>query len=390
MIKSLKKILKKNRLIFELNAKYKCKKVKRQYFDILRHYQKKKAQHSFEFLLEKKGFTQEWSSKFQNKKPHIFYLGTDELQDKSGFIQALEKVAKVSLFYKGDNSYGQYKIDQNPVSSNKKKIFELFDELNNSNQLPDILLMQTWEWRIGLPTLVDLKAKYKSIKIINICMDDRHAFYNYGDPESGTSGLIPVLDLVLESAEEIVEWYIKENVPSLYFPEASSSDFYFPINIEKKYDVGFVGASYGVRKKIVDALIEKNISVKAYGNGWDSGILPLDDTNLFFNECKIILGVGTIGYCEDFYALKLRDFDAPLSGSCYVTHDNSDLHSLFEKNREVVLCSSIDGYVQKISHLLSNPEELIRISKLGHKRALNEHTYEDRLKVLFKVLKIND
>ena len=121
-------------------------------------------------------------------------------------------------------------------------------------------------------------------------------------------------------------------------------------------------------------------------------MLPLEDTNSFFNECKIILGVGTVCYCEDFYALKLRDFDAPLSGSCYVTHDNSDLHALFEKGKEVILCKNINEYVDKIKYLLSSQDELRRVSKLGLKRALSEHTYEERLKKLFKTLgvKINE
>ena len=390
MISGLKLVLKKNRFIFYLNAKYKSNKVKRQYLKIVKKYEKMLPQHSFQYLLERNGFTRQWSSKFESRAPNIFYLGTNELQDKSGFIQALEKVANVSLFYKEDKNYGQYDISQNPITSNRKRLFELFNELNDSDELPDILLMQTWEWRIGLSTLLDLKSKYRELKIINICMDDRHAFYNYGDSKAGTAGLMPALDLVLNAAEEAVDWYLKDQVPALYFPEASSLSFYYPMDIAKKYDVGFVGGSYGIRKKIVDALTKHNIRVKAYGSGWDAGMLPLNQTNIFFNECRIVLGVGTIGYCDDFYALKLRDFDAPLSGACYVTHDNHDLHTLYEVNSEVVLCNNINDYVVKIRDLLSNQDKITMIAGKGHKRALNEHTYEHRLSALFSKLGITN
>ena len=338
--------------------------------------------------MEKKGFTRKWSSKFNNKKPHIFYLGTNELQDKSGFIQALEKVAEVSLFYKCDNSYGQYKIDQNPISSNRKRLFELFYELNNSNNLPDILLMQTWEWRIGVENLLELKKKYNKLKIINICMDDRHAFYHNGISKKGTFGLIPALDFVLNSTKEAVDWYMKEGVPALYFPEASSLDFYHPMNVKKKYDVGFVGAKYGIRAKIVRALIQDGVNVMAYGSGWDNGRLPIHETNRFFNECRIILGIGTIGHCEDFFALKLRDFDAPMSGSCYVTHNNSDLHELFDANKENVLCNNEKDFVRKIKYLLSHPKKLNSIAESGFNKASSVHTYEQRFVELYNVLHI--
>ena len=44
MIKTFKKRLKNNKLIFGINAKYKCKKVKSQYYKILDNYQKKRYQ----------------------------------------------------------------------------------------------------------------------------------------------------------------------------------------------------------------------------------------------------------------------------------------------------------------------------------------------------------
>jgi spore maturation protein CgeB len=388
MIKNFKTLLKKNSLIFDLNAKYKANKVKRQYNHILDFYENKIHQHSLQDLLKIKGFDSQWSLKFQDKKPKIFYLGTNELQDKSGFIQALKKVADVSLFYKEDKSYGQYGINQNPISSNRKRLFDLFSDLNDSGQLPDILLMQTWEWRIGLSTLLDLKSKYNDLKIINICMDDRHAFYNNGDPKTGSAGLIPALDLVLNAAEEVVDWYLKEQVPAFYFPEASSLSFYYPLDVEKEYDVGFVGGCYGIRKKIVNALLKNNVEIKAYGSGWDAGMLPLNQTNLFFNKCKIVLGVGTIGHTDNFYSLKLRDFDAPLSGACYVTHNNNDLNSLYKNNKEIVLCNNTEEYVTKIISLLSNPGKLKEIADNGHKRAVKDHTYENRFSELFSQLNI--
>ena len=38
-----------------------------------------------------------------------------------------------------------------------------------------------------------------------------------------------------------------------------------------------------------------------------------------FARAKIILGVGTVGYCDDVFTMKLRDFDATISGALYLT-----------------------------------------------------------------------
>jgi len=225
MFDELKKLLKKNHIIFEINSSYKCFRLKNQYLKIVHYYSNKENKRSLESLLINKGFVKDWCLQFNHKKPHIFYLGTDEFQDKSGFLQALNKMADISIFYKEDGSYGQYSINQNPIESNKKRLFELFYELSKSSNLPDILLMQTWEWRIGVENLLELKKKYNKLKIINICMDDRHAFYHNGISKKGTFGLIPALDFVLNSTKEAVDWYMKEGVPALYFPEASSLDF---------------------------------------------------------------------------------------------------------------------------------------------------------------------
>jgi len=387
MKNKLKYFLKRNSFIFKVNSFVKSEIVKYRYKKIVNSYKTKVQTYSLEELLILKGFDGNWSNKFVDRKPRIFYLGTDEFQDKSGFLQALEKFSILTYFTREDGGYGQYKNGTNVIKCNSKRLFNLFSQAEENQNTPDILLMQTSAWRIGLDTLIKLKNKYKEIKIINISMDDRHSFNLYGNPQNGVYGLLPALDLALTAAPEAVNWYLKENVPSLFFPEASSLEFFFPLNIEKKYDVGFVGANYGIRTKIVESLKNNGINVKCYGNGWENGRLPLDDTNKFFNECRIILGVGTIGFCEDFYALKLRDFDATLSGSCYITHRNKDLELLFDEN-EIVLCQSNDEYVTKIQFLLKNNEVLEDRAKRSYIRARDFHTYEIRFKSLFKAIKL--
>lgn len=324
--------------------------------------------------------------KVLNNKPKVLYFGGDELQDKSGFIQALGYYAELSYFTKEDGSYGSYNFGvlnrRKNIDMNKKRLFQILLEMKNP---PDILLMQTWEWRIGLETLQEVKKKYPSIKIVNIAMDDRHSYWIYGMKKFGSAGLIPKLDYVFTTSSEAVEWYEKEGCPAFFYPLASDETIFKPLNIEKKYDIGFVGAKYGIREDIVNKLLQKGINVKAYGSGWESGRLPIEDTNKFYNQCKIVLGISTILGCNNFVSMKLRDFDVPMSGSVYVTNYNEDTAKIFQDNKEVSYYSDVDDCVEKVLFLLDNENKLEEIRQNTLVKAL-DNTYKKRIKTLLNTL----
>jgi uncharacterized protein YutD len=74
----MKNILKKSKLISYINAEIKCKQLKSKYKNIVNKYKNIKQQYTFEELLVKKGFSQEWKDSLQNKKLNIYFIGTDE------------------------------------------------------------------------------------------------------------------------------------------------------------------------------------------------------------------------------------------------------------------------------------------------------------------------
>lgn len=398
MINSIKTLLKKTKTASRINAAIKCRQLKKQYKSIVYKYQNIEQKYSLEELMLKKGFTKDWSNSLINKKLNIYFIGTDEFQDKSGFIQDLSKLSNLTYFTKFDGSYGQYSGQlfydaiQGKIINTKKAIKDM-EELISKDKKPNIVLMQAWGRSFDIDILNQFKVEH-NLKFINIALDDRLVYeaetpknekYNYG-----ISGLNTIIDLSLVSNPEVVEWYLKENIPAIFFPMASSLEFYYPMHIEKKYDVGFIGNKYGYREELVTKLIESGINVEARGTGWSAGRIKLEDNNKFFNECKIILGMGTVGHCKDFYTQKLRDFDAPLSGGVYVTHNNEDLKELFIKNDEIFLCDTIDDYINKIKELLSDEKKLEIISQKAYQKASKNHTYEKRFLKLFEFLGIRN
>jgi spore maturation protein CgeB len=370
-----------------LNSRYKSIKLKQEYDRTVAHYRQQKLPPSLggrpsakNRVLRRAGM------------PRLFFLGTDELQDRSGILQALERIGSLKYFTRSDGSYGQNYpgTEKQRRKTNSDRLQALFADFEKTGWIPEILIGQTWAGYIDPRVLGDIKSRYGTF-IINIGMDDRHQYWGRRvDGEWwGTRGLIPYLDLALTAAPECVEWYEKEGCPALFFPEASDPDIFHPMpELPKIHDVCFVGGRYGVREKIVNALRNAGINVTAYGFGWEGGRLDTKDVPRLFAQSKIVLGVGTIGHCEDFYALKMRDFDGPMSGSCYVTHDNPDLRLVYKIGEEIVTYRTANECVDKIRWCLSHEDERERIAAAGRARAFVNHTWEKRFCALFDFLGI--
>ena len=393
MKNKIKTVLKKSKTISKINATMKCKALKKQYQAIVDKYNNIEQQCSLEELMLQKGFTKEWKDSLRGKKLNVFFYGKDEFQDRSGFIQDLGKVCELKYFVKENGEYGRFDEDLyysglSGKDLNTDKLIEYIEKLIASNNKPDFVIFQALGKTFNVNELYSFKLKH-NLKFINICLDDRLVFQtktycnNY---DNGAIGLKSIVDLALVSNPEVVEWYLKENIPAIFFPMASSSDFYYPLDIEKRYDVGFIGNKYGYREELVTRLIEAGINVEARGTGWKAGRIKLEDNNNFFNECKIVLGIGTVGHCKDFYTQKLRDFDAPLSGAVYVTHNNKDLKTLFIEDEEIILCDTIDDYITKIKYLLNDKDKMQFVSNNALKKASKEHTYKKRFLDLFTFL----
>jgi hypothetical protein len=322
-------------------------------------------------------------------RPRVLFVGTDEQQDRSGILQALERLTELTLFTRADGGYGHN--DPRPAAvrrrANGERLDAIVDELASRDATPHLILAQTWATLMD-PAALD-RARRRGCLVANISMDDRHQFRGRREAGcwSGTLGLAGHIDLALTAARECVEWYQKEGCPALYFPEASDPEIFHPMpGLPKIHQVSFVGVRYGIREEIVGALRRAGIRVSAYGSGWEAGRIPTEDVSRLFAQSKIVLGVGTIGHCRDFYALKLRDFDGPMSGSLYVTHDNTDLHELFAPGKEIVLYRDVADCVAKVRDLLSQDRAREAIAAAGRARAVRDHTWQGRFSHLFELL----
>lgn len=386
----IKTHLKKIPWLYNLNAILKSRATKKQYQKTLAYYAAKKQSRSFDELLAKRLGDRSNKLKKLKRSPNILFLGTDEMQDRSGTIQALEKMGNLTYFTQADGSYGQNYTGplKDRARANGIRLWEMVQQLSAGGNPPDILIAQTWGSLIDGPVLSKIRNAYGTV-IINISMDDRHQYRGakINGSWSGTAALIPHIDLALTTAPECTEWYMKEDCPALFFPEASDPDIFYPMpELAKTHDICFVGGCYGIRKKIVKAIEASGVKVAAYGNGWKNGRIAIEEVPKLFVQSRIVLGIGTIGYCTDFYSLKMRDFDVPMSGSLYLTHHNSDLENLFVIGKEIETYRTPKECVEKVVYYLSHPDEAEAIARAGRLRAEKEHTLEKRFNELFEIL----
>lgn len=385
-MQQIKKVLKKNSWLYKINAQWKARKVKKTHADTMRYYAGKAYEGSFQSLLMKRSGDRINRLKKLDRPLNIFFLGTDEQQDRSGIIQSLKRLGNLTCFTKPDGGYGQ-NYPGSPHErrdTNTKRLREIVNQLNTEGRTPALMIGQTWASFID-PEVFDYIRKSFGTIIINIAMDDRHQYWGekIKGKWGGTFGLIPHIDLTLTAAPECVEWYLKEGCPSVFFPEASDPSIFHPMpELPKIHDVCFVGSRYGIREKIVFALRKAGIRVTAYGDSWENGRIATEDVPRLFAQSKIVLGVGTIGHCHDFYALKMRDFDGPLSGSCYLTHDNNDLYKMYDVGKEIITYHTVDGCVDMARYYLRQDVEREAIAKSGYLRAVKEHTWDRRFESL--------
>lgn len=226
------------------------------------------------------------------------------------------------------------------------------------------------------------------VPIVNLSLNDKEHFVGKirGGQAMGMRDICRYFDLCWTSTEDALKKYCVEGALPLYLPEGANPDVHRPFDVEREFDVSFVGQCYGNRPEVIRRLREQGIRAEAFGFGWPNGALPTEEMVKMYSRSRINLGFGGVAGHDDTYCLKGRDFEIPMSGGLYVTESCAELEKFFRPGREVVTYDGIDDLVGKIRHLLAHPEEADRIRKAGYERAQAEHTWEMRFETVFRLL----
>ena len=398
----LKEIAKKSSILYWINAKIKCYVLKRDSARLAHDY--KKSSVASAFIYEPEGAIGEFRRRHLESCPdfvpreagalRVLWIGSSKDQDESGFIQALRRLCNVAVFL---NIEGKYGTDFSPSAKSARSFAEI-RQANDQELLQqivqainmggiDFLLGQMWAHRISKEVLA--KVRTMGIPVINISMDDRLPanWAHKNGIRLGSVGLTPGLDMVLTTSPETCLWYGVENCPALFWPLASDPKIFAPAqDAVHDIDVLFIGNKYGMRGEIVRYLENRGVKVDCYGRGWPNGYINAKQMAELSKRARIILGVGTVGHCPDVYTLKLRDFDALMTGALYLTHRNPDLCRLYREGEEIECYVTPKEAFEKIRFYLDHPDELKRIARNGQQKAISRDTWDKRLLTTFEQL----
>lgn len=150
------------------------------------------------------------------------------------------------------------------------------------------------------------------------------------------------------------------------------------------YDVSFVGAAYGDRRRWIKTLRAYNVAVACFGHGWERGAVESDEVQRIYRQSRISLNLADSGLQWRGVRLlrsrqiKARTFEAPMAGGFLLTQPADSLSDYFKDGREIATFTDQATLIARVRHYLAHPAERDAVASAGNARARAEHTYEAR------------
>jgi spore maturation protein CgeB len=243
------------------------------------------------------------------------------------------------------------------------------------------------------------------------------------------SEIAPAFNWCLVPERFRLEDYRKIGATPIYCQEAANPNVYRPYDLGRTFDVTFVGQRYGDRPMFLTALNESGVDVRAWGPNWNNPVAapplwrsaagtvkrlalrrskvsdsrfplercgpPLSDIDYvqMYSRSKISLGFTKVAEGipgpTSIKQVRLRDFEAPMSGAFYVVERCEELEDFFEPDKEIVVFDDAIELIEKVEYYLRHASERERIRVAGMERARRDHTWESRFRRVFAEIGVN-
>jgi len=260
--------------------------------------------------------------------------------------------------------------------SMNKKLLELVKK-----EKPDYIFFCSLDY-FHLTTFLVMKKISPKTKIVNFFGDDDTKFENF------LRYYALFFDYGLIADKNFLNNYKKEGMKNTFLLSliADIENFKF-LNLEKKYDVTFIGYQKGNRADFVRYLKNNGIKIRVFGWFWDKcldlkdiyfGIPNNQEMVKIINQTKINLcfteGIGGILH------IKARVPEIISCKSFILTQYFSGYLDFFKNNKEIVMFKTKEDLLEKIKYYLENEEEREEIAERGYKKMVNKYSLNMKLK----------
>jgi spore maturation protein CgeB len=192
-------------------------------------------------------------------------------------------------------------------------------------------------------------------------------------------------------------------INAIYSPFGFNASIYRKMDLEKIYDVSFVGGFSPFRKWIINNLRKNNIDVKVFGRGWNGkeNWISQEEMVKVFNQSKINLNLSnSISYDPAFlfYSLKSikaikqllllrknkeqvkgRHFEINGCGGFQLSYFVPGLNLIYEIDKEIAVFENERNLKDEIKFFLKNDDLRNTIAENGYKRSRHDHSAQSYL-----------
>ncbi|MCH8171214.1 MAG: glycosyltransferase [Bacteroidetes bacterium] len=206
--------------------------------------------------------------------------------------------------------------------------------------------------------------------------------------------------------------YLSDGIENAIFsPFGFNKNIYKKIEMEKIYNVSFIGGYSPLRDWIIMKLKKKGINVNVFGRGWNNEKSWLTEEEMVkvINQTKINLNLSNaVSYHLLFLIWSLhspravkellllrktveqvkgRHYEINGCGGFQLSYNIPGLEIAFEIDKEIAVYDSLKNLPQRIKYFLDNENERESIALNGYNRAARDHSAQNYMQQLInKVL----
>lgn len=185
-------------------------------------------------------------------------------------------------------------------------------------------------------------------------------------------------DVVFIAQKDYVEGYRRKlgHDRVYWLPLAAASDFHNQQNLPRIYDVGFVG-NISLAHRSSPRSLYLNLLAKEFTTNDFYRFYTPREVGRVYSQSKIVFNTSIAG------DITMRVFEAALSGALVVSDsEKNGVEELFRLGKEIVIYHNVDDLLTKIRYYLAHDKERGQIAEAGHRRALSQHTYGERVSTI--------
>jgi hypothetical protein len=149
----------------------------------------------------------------------------------------------------------------------------------------------------------------------------------------------------------------------------------YPVEAEKRYDVGFIGHIYGERPRILTA-----IGAEVRGRNWE---LHGEDFSRFCAECRIMICLNARNDIPGYWSNRVYRY---LACGAFTLHPRVEgIEREFENGKDLILFNDLPDLENKINYYLTHDEQREKIAAQGCETVV-KYTWENRVKAMMEII----